>query len=229
MDRRGFLKFSAGAGSLLLLQMTGLCCIDHSTSGLIQESLPYKADALEPYISEKTVLVHYLKHHSGYVKKLNRMIKGTCLADLNLEEIIKKTYNNAEQACIFNNAAQVFNHTFYWKSMTPDGGGAPTGIIAEKIEADFGSYHAFKKEFAAAALFQFGSGWAWLVKDGDKLKIIKTKNADTPIALGMTPLLTIDVWEHAYYLDYQNRRAEYINAYLENLVNWEFAEENLAG
>lgn len=229
MNRREFLQLSAGAGSLLLLQMAGLSCIDHGGGTITQAPLPYEPDALEPYISEKTVFVHYHKHHAGYVKKANEMIKGSDLASLSLDEIIKKTYGNADQIGIFNNAAQVFNHTFYWNSMKPGGGGMPTGAIAEKIIADFGSYAAFKKEFAAAALSQFGSGWAWLVKDGDALKIMKTANADTPIAQGLTPVLTIDVWEHAYYLDYQNRRADYINAYLEKLVNWEFAQANLAG
>lgn len=157
------------------------------------------------------------------------MIKGTAYAGQAIEAIIQKTYGIADETGIFNNAAQVFNHTFYWNSMKPGGGGVPAGIIAEKIKADFGSYDAFKKAFASAALSQFGSGWAWLVKDDDTLKIIKTANADTPVAQGLTPILTIDVWEHAYYLDYQNLRADYIDAYLEHLVNWEFAETNLAG
>ena len=229
MDRRNFLKLSAGAGALALFQITGVSCAGSGGGLIIQESLPYKADALEPYISEKTIRFHYGKHHAGYVKKLNQMIKVTAYAGLGIEAIIQKTYGSAGETGIFNNAAQVFNHTFYWNSMKPGGGGAPTGIIAEKIEADFGSYDAFKKDFASAALSQFGSGWAWLVKDGDALKILKTSNADTPIAEGLIPLLTVDVWEHAYYLDYQNRRAEYVDAYLEHLVNWEFAETNLVG
>lgn len=229
MDRRKFLKFSAGAGSLALLQMVGVSCIESEDGTIKLPALPYKADALEPYISEETIRFHYGKHHAGYVKKLNRMIKGTAYAGLTIEAIIEKTRTNAGETAIFNNAAQVFNHTFYWNSMTPGGGGVPDGIIAEKIKTDFGSYDAFKKEFASAALTQFGSGWAWLVKEGDALKIIKTANADTPVGQGLTPLLTVDVWEHAYYLDYQNRRADYIEAYLENLVNWEFAQANLAG
>ena len=229
MDRRKFLKLSAGAGALALFQLTGVSCKGLGGGMTIQESLPYKADALEPYISEKTILVHYGKHHAGYVKKLNGMIKGTAYADMTIDAIIQKSYGSADKTGIFNNAAQVFNHTFYWKSMKPGGGGEPTGIIAEKIQADFGSFYAFKKAFSSAALSQFGSGWAWLVKDGDALKIIKTANADTPIAQGLIPLLTVDVWEHAYYLDYQNRRADYVDTYLEHLVNWEFAEANLAG
>ncbi|WP_428157936.1 superoxide dismutase [Desulfobacter sp.] len=229
MDRRKFLKLSAGAGTLVLLQMAGVSCTDPGAGPIKLPSLPYKVDALEPYISEKTIRFHYGKHHSGYVKKLNRMIQGTAYAGLAIEAIIQKTRDNTDEAGIFNNAAQVFNHTFYWNSMKPGGGSAPAGIIAEKINADFGSYDAFKKAFASAALSQFGSGWAWLVKDGDALKIIKTANADTPVTRGLIPILTVDVWEHAYYLDYQNRRADYINAYLKNLVNWEFAETNLAG
>jgi Fe-Mn family superoxide dismutase len=229
MDRRKFLKLSAGAGGLALLQMVGVSCAGSGDGTIKLPSLPYKADALEPYISEETIRFHYGKHHSGYVKKVNRMIKGTAYANLGLGAIIQKTRGSAGEIGIFNNAAQVFNHTFYWNSMKPGGGGAPAGIIAEKIEADFGSYDAFKKAFTSAALSQFGSGWAWLVKDGDALKIIKTANADTPIAEGLIPLLTVDVWEHAYYLDYQNRRAEYVDAYLEHLVNWEFAETNLVG
>ncbi|WP_211251898.1 superoxide dismutase [Desulfobacter vibrioformis] len=229
MDRRKFLKLSAGAGTLALLQMAGVSCIDSGGGSITLPSLPYKTDALEPYISEKTIRFHYGKHHSGYVKKLNRMIQGTAYAGLTIEAIIQKTHGSAGEAGIFNNAAQVFNHTFYWNSMKPGGGNVPAGIIAEKINADFGSYDAFKKAFASAALSQFGSGWAWLVKDGDALKIIKTANADTPLAQGLIPILTVDVWEHAYYLDYQNRRADYIDAYLKNLVNWEFAQTNLAG
>lgn len=229
MDRRKFLQLSAGAGTLALLQMVGVSCTDPGGGSIKLPALPYKADALEPYISETTIRFHYGKHHSGYVKKLNQMIQGTAYAGLSIEAIIQKTRDSAGETGIFNNAAQVFNHTFYWNSMKPGGGGVPAGIIAEKINADFGSYDAFKKAFASEALSQFGSGWAWLVKDGDTLKIIKTANADTPIARGLIPLLTVDVWEHAYYLDYQNRRADYINAYLQNLVNWKFAETNLAG
>ena len=229
MDRRKFLKLSAGAGTLALLQMTGISCADPGGGSIKLPSLPYKADALEPYISEKTIRFHYGKHHSGYVKKLNRMIKGTPYANLSIEAIIQKTQGSTGETGIFNNAAQVFNHTFYWNSIKSAGGTVPTGIMAEKINADFGSYDAFKTAFAAAALSQFGSGWAWLVKDGDALKIVKTANADTPIAQGLTPLLTVDVWEHAYYLDYQNRGADYIDAYLEHLVNWEFAKNNMTG
>lgn len=227
MDRRDFLKFSAGAGSLLLLQMAGLSCIDHGSGTITQAPLPYEPDALEPYISEKTVFVHYNKHHAGYVKKANQMIKGSDLASLSLDEIIKKTYGNADQIGIFNNAAQVFNHTFYWNSMKPGGGGKPSGKLADLINDSFGGFDAMREAFAKAATTQFGSGWAWLVQDGGTLKVTNSGNADTPLVHGQTPLLTIDVWEHAYYLDYQNLRPDYVNAVLDKLINWEFAAKNL--
>ena len=190
--------------------------------------LPYPEDALSPTISANTIGFHYGKHHQGYVNKLNELVAGTPLADQSLEAVIKATAGKADQTAIFNNAAQVWNHTFYWNSLRPKGGGKPSGALAELIEKSFGDYDKFKAEFAKAATSQFGSGWAWLVKDGDKLIITKTSNADTPIAQGQKPLLTIDVWEHAYYLDYQNRRADYVAAVLDKLINWEFAAQNLA-
>ena len=150
------------------------------------------------------------------------------MADQTLEAIIQATAGKTDQTAIFNNAAQVWNHTFYWNSLRPKGGGKPTGALMDYIEKDFGNFVTFKAEFTKAAASQFGSGWAWLVKDGDKLAIVKTGNADTPMAQGRTPLLTIDVWEHAYYLDYQNRRTDYIAAIMDHLLNWEFAEQNLA-
>ena len=190
--------------------------------------LPYPENALSPAISANTVGFHYGKHHQGYVNNLNQLIAGTPLADQSLEAVIKTTTGKPDQVAIFNNAAQVWNHTFYWNSMRPNGGGKPSGALAELIEKSFGDYDKFKAEFAKTATSQFGSGWAWLVKDGDKLIITKTGNADTPIAHGQQPLLTVDVWEHAYYLDYQNRRADYVAAVLDKLTNWEFAEKNLA-
>jgi Fe-Mn family superoxide dismutase len=150
------------------------------------------------------------------------------MADMSLGRIILATAGNVDKAGVFNNAAQVWNHTFYWSSMKPNGGGKPAGILAEKIDSSFGGFDALKKELAGAAMGQFGSGWAWLVSDAGKLKVVKTGNAENPMTKGMKPLLTIDVWEHAYYLDYQNRRADYVNAVLEKLVNWDFAAENLA-
>ena len=190
--------------------------------------LPYADDALSPTISANTIGFHYGKHHQGYVNKLNELVAGTPLADQALEAVIKATAGKADQAAIFNNAAQVWNHTFYWNSLRPRGGGKPSGVLAELIEKSFGDYDKFKAEFAKAATGQFGSGWAWLIKDGGKLIVTKTSNADTPIAQGQKPLLTIDVWEHAYYLDYQNRRADYVAAVLDQLINWDFAAQNLA-
>ena len=190
--------------------------------------LPWPENALSPAISANTISFHYGKHHQGYVNKLNELVAGTPLAEQPLEAVIKATAGKADQAAILNNAAQVWNHTFYWNSLRPQGGGKPSGALAAQIDQSFGSVDAFKTEFAKAATGQFGSGWAWLVKDGDKLSIVKTGNADTPIAHGQQPLLTIDVWEHAYYLDYQNRRADYVAAVLDGLINWEFAAQNLA-
>ncbi len=190
--------------------------------------LPYADDALSPYLSAQTLGFHYGKHHRGYVNKLNELVTATPLADQPLEAVVKATAGKADQTAIFNNAAQVWNHTFYWNSLRPRGGGKPSGALAELIDKSFGDYDQFKAEFAKAATGQFGSGWAWLVKDGDKLIVAKTGNADTPIAHGQKPLLTIDVWEHAYYLDYQNRRADYVAAVLDHLINWDFAAQNLA-
>lgn len=193
-----------------------------------QPALPYDSQALEPHMSAKTFEFHYGKHHAAYVTNLNNLTKDSPLADSSLEEIIKATYGDASKAGIFNNAAQVWNHTFFWQSMKPNGGGAPTGDLADQINATFGSLDKFKEEFKAAATTQFGSGWAWLVKDGSGLKITKTGNAENPLVHGQTPLLTLDVWEHAYYIDFQNRRPDFITTYLENLVNWDFAAANLA-
>jgi superoxide dismutase, Fe-Mn family len=193
-----------------------------------QPALPYAVTALEPHMTAKTFEFHYGKHHATYVTNLNNLTKDTPMATMSLEEIIKATFGDASKAGIFNNAAQVWNHTFFWNSMKPNGGGAPTGDLAAKIDASFGSLDKFKEEFKAAATTQFGSGWAWLVKDGDGLKITKSGNAENPIAHGQTPLLTLDVWEHAYYIDFQNRRPDFITTYLENLVNWDFAAANLA-
>jgi Fe-Mn family superoxide dismutase len=189
--------------------------------------LPYSPSALAPSISENTVSFHYGKHHQAYVNNVIKMIAGTEFAAMSLVDIIKKTSGKAEQAALFNNASQAFNHTFYWNSMKPAGGGEPKGKIGERVLASFGSTQKFVDEFSNAAATQFGSGWAWLVLDAGRLKVMKTSNADTPIAQGLKPLLTIDVWEHAYYLDYQNRRADYIKAFVDKLLNWDFAESNL--
>ena len=191
-------------------------------------ALPYPADALKPYMSAETFSYHHGKHHAAYVANLNKLIEGTDLANKSLEEIIKATFGDPDKAGIFNNAAQVWNHTFFWESMKPGGGGAPTGPIADKINADFGGYDKFAEAFKTAAATQFGSGWAWLVLDNGTLKVTKTPNAENPLVYGQTPLLTLDVWEHAYYLDYQNRRPDFISAYLEHLVNWDAANARLA-
>ena len=191
--------------------------------------LPYKEDALEPHISARTMSFHYGKHHQAYVTNLNNLIQETDLANKTLEDIILATAGKADKAGIFNNAAQVWNHTFYWNSMTPGGGGAPKGPLAAKIEKDFGSFEEFVTAFKQAGATQFGSGWAWLILDKDgSLKVTKTPNADLPLAHGQKALLTCDVWEHAYYLDYQNRRPDYIDIFLKNLANWDFAQKNLA-
>ena len=194
---------------------------------IVLPDLPYAKDALAPVISANTLEFHYGKHHKAYVDNGNKLIAGSELADADLETIIKKTAGDAAKAGIFNNAAQVWNHTFYWRSLLPQGGGPPTGAIAAKITAAFGNYDKFAEELKNAGVTQFGSGWAWLVLDGGQLKIMKTANADTPIAHGLKPILTIDVWEHAYYLDYQNRRPDYLTAVIEKLLNWDFANRNL--
>ena len=189
--------------------------------------LPYADNALDPVITAHTLGFHYGKHHAGYVHNLNRLIAGTRFADLSLDEIVSATAGQAGSAAIFNNAAQVWNHTFYWNSMRPKGGGEPPAALREKMEASFGSVEASKKALAAAATSQFGSGWAWLVLDLGRLSVVTTANANVPWTAGMKPLLAIDVWEHAYYLDYQNRRADYVNAVLDRLINWEFALQNM--
>jgi Fe-Mn family superoxide dismutase len=190
--------------------------------------LPFAQDALAPVISAQTLSFHYGKHHKAYVDNLNKLVAGTDLSETPLETLIKAVAGKPDKAGVFNNAAQVWNHTFFWNSLKPGGGGAPTGAVAKGIDASFGSYDNFKKEFANAAMTQFGSGWAWLVADKGQLKLVKTPNAETPLTTGQTALLTIDVWEHAYYLDYQNRRADFVAAVIDKLLNWEFANANLA-
>jgi Fe-Mn family superoxide dismutase len=198
-----------------------------TSSSLNLPPLPYAETALEPVISAKTLNFHHGKHHRGYVENVNKMIVGTELADLRLYEIVIATAGKADRASIFNNAAQAWNHSFYWHCLKPKGGGEPPAALKHKMETAFGSIDACKKELATQAVAQFGSGWAWLVLDGSKLKVVKTANADTPFTQGLKPLLAIDVWEHAYYLDYQNRRADHVNAVIDKLANWEFAAANL--
>ncbi len=190
---------------------------------IVLPPLPYAKDALVPYLTAETIDFHYGKHHNAYVVNLNKFIEdGKVDGSKSLEEIILSS-----DGPVFNNAAQVWNHTFFWNSLKPAGGGKPTGAIAAKIDADFGSYEAFRAEFIAAAMGQFGSGWAWLVLDGGKLKITKTSNADLPLKAGHKAIITIDVWEHAYYIDYRNLRQKWAETFLDSLVNWEFANANL--
>ena len=191
--------------------------------------LPYADNALEPLISANTLSFHYGKHHKAYVDNLNKLVEGKDLAQLSLEDIIRKSAGDAALVGVFNNAAQIWNHTFYWNSLKPNGGGKPTGAIAAAIDKDLGGYDKFKADFANAAVTQFGSGWAWLVSDAGVLKIVKTGNAEVPFTKGQKPLLTIDVWEHAYYLDYQNLRAKYVETLIDKLLNWDFANANFAG
>ena len=191
-------------------------------------ALPYAENALAPVISAQTVALHHGKHHKTYVDNLNKLVPGTEFEGRALEQIIIGTAGRADKAEIFNNAGQVWNHNFYWQSLRHGGGGKPKGALSERIAAAFGKYEAFRKDFAKAAVGQFGSGWAWLVADAGSLKIVKTSNAESPLIHGQVPLFTVDVWEHAYYLDHQNRRDEYVDAVLDRLINWEFAAENLA-
>lgn len=226
INRRQFLAVSGSAAAILAAGVAPSIAADAPPITL--PPLPYPDNALEPIISTRTIGFHYGKHHKGYVDNLNKLIAGTDYAQMPLEKIITAVAGQQEKVAIFNNAAQTWNHTFYWLSMKPNGGGEPPKQLKEKIEASFGSLDACKKELATAATTQFGSGWAWLVLDGYKLKVVKTSNAEVPFTKGLKPLLTIDVWEHAYYLDYQNRRADYVSLCIDKLINWEFAAQNLA-
>jgi len=190
--------------------------------------LPYPKNALEPHTSAQTLDFHHGRHHQAYVTNLNNLVKDTPMESQSLEQIIAATAKDAAKAGIFNNAAQVWNHTFFWNCMKPNGGGAPSGNLAKAIDRDLGGLAKFKDDFKAAAVGQFGSGWAWLVADKNELKIAKTGNAMNPLATGQKALLTCDVWEHAYYLDFQNRRPDFVQAFLDHLVNWDFAAQNLA-
>ena len=226
LNRRTFLMVSAGAA--VSLAMGGIFRpAQAGASPYTLPPLPYAENALEPVISARTIGFHYGKHHKAYMDNLNKLIAGTQFADTPLEDIIKSTSGQADKAAVFNNAAQFWNHSFYWRSLTPKGGGEPPAALKQKMEEAFGSVDACKKALADTTVSQFGSGWGWLVLDQGKLKIVKTGNADVPFTKGMKPLLTIDVWEHAYYLDFQNRRADYVKAIIEKLVNWEFVLQNM--
>ncbi|OGF45299.1 MAG: superoxide dismutase [Candidatus Firestonebacteria bacterium RIFOXYA2_FULL_40_8] len=198
-----------------------------SAAQFILPALPYADNALEPVISANTISFHYGKHHKGYIDNLNKLTAGTEFLGLPLEKIIMGTSGKAEKTAIFNNAAQAWNHAFYWNSLAPKGKGEPPTALKKMIENSFKTVDECKKELASAATTRFGSGWAWLVLDGEKLKVVNTSNAETPLTMGVKPLLTIDVWEHAYYLDYQNRRVDYVNAILDKRINWNFAAENI--
>ena len=222
--RELLLATAAGAAALTL---GGLPATARGAAPVVLPPLPWAEGALAPVISANTISFHYGKHHQGYVTNLNKLTGGTPFADQSVEQIVRATAGKVDQAAIFNNAAQVWNHTFYWQSLRPNGGGEPPAALKAKMEASFGSVAACREELSKAATSQFGSGWAWLVADGDALKVVKTGNAETPLTGAMRPLVTIDVWEHAYYLDYQNRRADYVAAVLDKLINWEFALQNL--
>ena len=191
-----------------------------------QPALPYPENALEPFISARTLSFHYGKHHAAYITNYNNLVAGTPFDRLSLEEVIALAAADPQKIAIFNNGAQAWNHSFYWNCLTPNGGGEPSGELGAKITQDFGSFDKFKDELKNAAATQFGSGWAWLVLEGDQLKVVKTGNAQTPSTSSQKPILTIDVWEHAYYLDYQNRRPDYVATVIDNLLNWEFAAQN---
>ena len=224
LERRQFIKTAAlGAAALGL----GAARPRAAHAGeIVRPPLPYAQDALAPYISARTVSFHYGKHHLGYVKKTNAAIKGTPWARMSLGEIILGSYGKDDY--LFNNAAQVWNHDFYWQSLKPGGGGEPTGRLAAMMKAGFGSVAAARQALVQAAATRFGSGWGWLALRGDKLVAVSSSNALNPMVDGMKPIITIDVWEHAYYLDYQNRRGDYIKGIMDHLINWDFAARNLA-
>jgi Fe-Mn family superoxide dismutase len=226
LTRREFVKASVMATAAMAVFPSAVVAQTKGPFDL--PPLPYAENALEPVISARTIGFHYGKHHRAYVDNLNSLVRNTSFEKMTLEEIIRASASSPGQAAIFNNAAQVWNHTFYWNGMKPGGGGKPEGEIGKRIERDFGGYDNFRKEFIGAALGQFGSGWAWLVTDGKVLKVVKTPNAENPMTQGLKPLLTIDVWEHAYYLDYQNRRKDFVEVSFDRLVNWVFAEKNLS-
>jgi len=238
MDSRGNKSWSiikvagplAGmAFSVMASDPAGVPAVSGAAPAFSLPALPYAQDALAPYISARTMEFHYSKHHQAYVDNLNKLVAGTPwgTAGTPLEKVVVESAGRPDKTAVFNNAAQAWNHEFFWKSMKPGGGGKPAGRLLDMIEKSFGGVEKFKEAFSAAAVAQFGSGWVWLTQDGGQLKIVATSNADTPIAHGLVPLLTCDLWEHAYYLDYQNRRKDFTQAFLDSLANWEFAESQL--
>ncbi len=223
LSRRSVIKLGAFAAMTFWVRR-----VPAETAPFALPPLPWEESALAPTISGQTISFHYGKHHRTYVDNLNKLVAGSELADLPLERVVQETAGKSDKIAIFHNAAQAWNHTFYWNSLSPKGGGKPSGKLLEQIERDFGGFDSFRTKLAQAAIGQFGSGWAWLVKSGGRLEILATANADTPITMGKKPLLTIDVWEHAYYLDYQNRRADYVNAVIDKLLHWDFAARQFA-
>jgi|SRR5580658_1382812 Fe-Mn family superoxide dismutase len=227
--RRGFLKSSLMMAGLVLaprrLAVAAAAPVKLGASPLTQPPLPFEPNALDPVISEKTIGFHYGKHHKAYFDNVNKAVAGTPMARATLEEIIVQTATDPEKTGLFNNAAQAWNHNFYWQSLTPQPH-APSGKLAAAIDRDFGSFDELKKQLGTVTTGRFGSGWGWLVLDGGKLEVVSTANADLPFIHDQTPLLTVDVWEHAYYLDFQNRRGDYVNALLDKTLNWEFASRN---
>lgn len=228
MNRREFLKIT---GSFSVLAAVGMpvffsCSREQPENRFLAPKLPYREDALEPHLSNQMVYIHYGKFHLGYAEKLQRGISGTEYEGMPLAEMIRKTAHKKEALPIFQPAAQLYNHTFYWLSMKPGGGGKPGGGVGDAVDSEFGGYDKFAAEFIREAGSLFGSGWAWLVKEGGKLKIVVTRNADTPVAGDTKPILALDLWEHAYYLDYQNQRDRYAAVFLKHLANWDFAEAN---
>jgi Fe-Mn family superoxide dismutase len=225
ITRRDFLQ-AAAAGAALA--SAGAPSIVLGAAPLAHMKLPYAESALAPVIGAQTVGIHHGKHHKAYVDNLNKLVVGTEFEGQPLEKIVMGTAGKADRQALFNNAGQIWNHDFYWHSLKGGGGGKPPAALAKRIDESFGSFEEFRKQFAAMTVSQFGSGWGWLVADGaGKLKVVKTANAEVPMSQGLKPLLTIDVWEHAYYLDYQNRRADYVNAVIDKLLDWEFAVKNL--
>ncbi|HWR03975.1 MAG TPA: superoxide dismutase [Humidesulfovibrio sp.] len=227
LNRREFMALAGVAGAALAAP--GLFVTDaFAADPLEMAPLPYAMNALEPVISAKTLEFHYGKHHATYAANVKKMVPGTGLEGKSMDDIVRATAGQADKAGLFNNAAQCSNHAFYWKCMKPGGGGMPSGKLMAAIMSSFGGYDAFRKAFVDGSVGRFGSGWGWLVQEGGKLKVVSTSNAETPLTqAGVTPLLVVDVWEHAYYLDYQNRRADYVNAFMDKLVNWDFVAANM--
>ena len=227
--KAGLALTAVGAASAVLPSHVRATPTKEAVMAFTLPDLPYAKDALEPHMSAKTFEFHHGKHHLAYVNKLNELVAGTELEGKTLEDIIQASSKDTSKTPVFNNAAQHWNHSFFWNCMKPSGGGKPSGELAAKIDEAFGSFDKFAEEFKNAAATQFGSGWAWLVEENGTLKVTKTGNADLPLAHGQKALLTCDVWEHAYYIDYQNRRPDFVATFLDKLVNWDFAAQNLKG